>query len=347
MDFSLELAGRVKGVQNRLREERIDALYLSTPKNVLYLTGRESGRVLVTEKQAFLWVRDLYTGVYASLYNSKKYPLDVRIYRENAVKERIKSVKCKKLGVENLSAGHFKKLKDMLACKVKHTSIVEEERAVKTGYEIEMLKKAAKIAVGGMKKAYSVVKEGVRELDAVAEIEHSIRKLGSETPPFNDGMLLASGKNGADIHAHASKQKIKKGLVVVDLGGRVKGYYSDMTRTIPVGSLGYREKDMLDFVRNLELETVDRIEQGMEACEVYNFIESKLKKKHLKFYHSAGHGIGLEVHEKPGLGPESSDILQENMVFTIEPGIYVPGKYGIRFEDMVLLTKKGCKILTK
>jgi Xaa-Pro aminopeptidase len=218
---------------------------------------------------------------------------------------------------------------------------------VKTGYEIEMLKKAAGIASLGMKKAYSVVKEGVGELDAVAEIEHTIRKLGSETPPFQHGMLLASGKNSADIHAHASRQKIKKGLVVVDLGGRVNGYYSDMTRTIPVGKISKKEKELTEFTRNLELEAVDRIQPGMKACEIHHFIESRLKKKRFNFYHSAGHGVGLDVHEKPALGPESKDILQENMVFTVEPGIYIPNKYGIRFEDMVLLTKKGCKTLTR
>ncbi|MBM3309399.1 MAG: M24 family metallopeptidase, partial [Candidatus Altiarchaeales archaeon] len=281
------------------------------------------------------------------LYNSREYPFEVRVYKENAVKQKIKTLKCRKLGVENLSASHFKKLKGTLECRLKQTDIVEEQRAVKTGYEIEMLNKAAAIASGGMKKAYSVVKKGVRELDAVAEIEHTIRKLGSETPPFQHGMLLASGKNGADIHAHASRQKIEKGLVVVDLGGRYQGYYSDMTRTLAVGKISKKEKELVEFIRNLQLEAVDRIHLGMEACEIHHFIESRLEKKGFKFYHSAGHGVGLDVHEKPTLSSESRDILKENMVFTVEPGVYIPNKFGIRFEDMILLTKKGCKTLTK
>ena len=347
MNFALEIRNRVKEAQETLSAGKIDALYVSNPKNVLYLTGRESGRILLTEKKAYLWVRDIYTKVYRNLYNSKNYPFEVGVYEDDSVEKKVKSLKCRTVGVEDVSVGYFKSIRKRLKCKLKATSIVEEQRAVKTEYEISMLKKSASIASGGMKKAYKVVRKGVIELDAVAEIEHAIRKLGSETPPFNEGLLLASGSRGANIHANASTSRIKRGLVVVDLGGRYKGYYSDMTRTIPVGKLNKKEGEMMEFIHNIELESIDMIQPGVKACGIHDFIESELEKKGFKFHHAAGHGVGLEIHENPRLGPKSKHVFKENMVFTVEPGIYIPGKFGIRFEDMVLLTKKGCKILTK
>lgn len=347
MDFGRELENRVKGVQSMLDSGKIDALYVSNPKNVLYLSGRESGRILLTKNRGFLWVRDLYIKLYSNLYNSKRYPLEVILYNSDEVVKKVKSLRCRKLGVDNVNLSYYNKIRSSFKCRLRQTSVVEEKRSVKTGYEIRMLEKSAFMASKGMKKAYDVVRTGVRELDAIAEIECAIRRMGSETPPFQEGMHLASGSRGADIHPSVTKVRIKRGLVVVDLGARYNGYYSDMTRTIAVGKKSGREQELVEFVRNLELEAIDRIQPRMKASEVHNFIESEIKKKDLEFYHSAGHGIGLEVHEKPGLNLESNEILKENMVFTVEPGVYLPNRFGVRFEDMVLLTKKGCKTLTK
>lgn len=346
MDYIQELQERVKGVQNRLDAEGIDALYVSNPKNVLYLSGRESGRILLTGKKGLLWVRELYTGVYRSLYCRRGYPLEVRVHDSGALASRVKKLSCRTLGIENVTTSQYKKIRDTLKCRLKVTSMVEEKRAVKTRYELTLMKKSASIASNAMKKACEIVHEGVREIDAVAELEHAIRMMGSETPPFNEGMLLASGKRSADIHAHATAARIKKGPVIVDLGARWRDYYSDMTRTLEIGNASRREKELLEYTRNLELEAIDMVYDGVRASEVHEFIESQLKARKLEFHHSAGHGIGLEVHERPHLNPESSDVLVEGMVFTVEPGIYLPDRFGIRFEDTVVLTKNGCKTLT-
>jgi len=204
-----------------------------------------------------------------------------------------------------------------------------------------------------MEKAYEIInniekdKKGMREIDIAAEIEYEIRRAGSETPPFGEGMLLASGQNSADIHAHSRQNLItRNSVVVVDLGAKYSGYYSDMTRTILTGELNSSDKNLLEFVRNLEHECIDRLYEGMPATELYEFAEKKIKGRGFKFYHSLGHGVGLDVHELPNIGPESEDVLKSGMVFTIEPGIYIPKKFGIRFEDMVLLKKNGIDILT-
>jgi Xaa-Pro aminopeptidase len=346
MDYVKELQGRIRRVQNRLEAENIDALYISSPKNVRYLSGRESGRILLTKKRGFLWVRELYTGVYKSLYEKKGYPLEVRVHDAKAVPERTRKLGCKTLGIENVTIGQYRRMRETLKCRLKATSMVEENRAVKTKYELALIKKSASMASTAMKKAYGLIRKGAREIDVAAELEYEIRKMGSETPPFNDGMLLASGHRSADIHAHATAARITKGPVIVDLGAMWKGYYSDMTRTIEAGSPGGVERRLIESVRNLELEAADRIREGTKACEAHRLVESGIKAMGLEFHHAAGHGIGLEVHEKPHLNPDSKDVFAEGMVFTVEPGIYLPGRFGIRFEDMFVLTKNGCKALT-
>ncbi len=232
--------------------------------------------------------------------------------------------------------------------KLVSTDVLRRVRTVKSAYEIEQLKKAAEIARLGMEEAYQVIHGGVREIDAVAEIEAQIRKLGSEEPPFGGGALLSSGKNSANIHALSGNKKIKKNsLVVVDLGAKINGYYSDMTRTIKLGKLKKRDEKIFDFVRELELRAIGRVKEGMKAKEIHDFVEKEIQKRGYKFYHNTGHGIGLEVHELPNLGPDSEDVIQEGMVFTIEPGIYLPGKFGVRFEDTILLRNGKVEILTK
>jgi Xaa-Pro aminopeptidase len=346
MNFSAELAGRVRRVQQALEAEGLDALYVSNPKNVLYLSGKEAGRVLLTKKRAYLWVRDLYINLYSSLFESKKYPLDINVYSNDGVVRKVKSLKCRRIGIENVNLAFYNRLHKSFKAKLKPVSIIEETRAVKTEYELIQIQKAAAIARMAMEKARRVVKPGIRELDAVAEIEGFIRKMGSETPPFNDGMLLSSGSRAADVHAHATLNRIKRGPVIVDLGARWNGYHSDMTRTLAAGRLTQQESEMVEFVQNLKRDAIDFIKPGMEARKVQEFIESEMKKKNLTFYHAAGHGVGLEIHEKPSLGSESTDTFKIGMVFTIEPGVYLPGKFGVRFEDMMVVKKNGLRILT-
>ncbi|MBN2015123.1 MAG: aminopeptidase P family protein [Candidatus Altiarchaeota archaeon] len=348
MDIIAEIGRRLLRTRTGLEENNLDALLLGNPKNVLYLTGRDAGRVLVTRDHAVLWVKELYQELYSRLYSHRDYGFEVRVYEKDAVKDFINRSMVERLGVENIRVMDYRKLSREVNAELLPCDIVERLRSVKSDYEITQLKKAAKIAKKGMEKAYDIVDEGISEVDAVAAIESEIRELGSETPPFESGMLLASSGSGADVHALAQMKKIRSGsLVVVDLGGRWKGYHSDMTRTLTVGRLGGEGKKLLEFVENLELETIEKLEVGVKASEIHELVEKKINGGGYRFYHSTGHGVGLEVHERPNIGSESDDILGDNMVFTIEPGIYIPKRFGIRFEDTVLLRKKKKEILTR
>jgi len=225
---------------------------------------------------------------------------------------------------------------------------VEKQRAVKTGYELGLLRKSCKMAVKGMDAARRIIVPDVREMDALSEIEFVIRSSGSDSPPFTEGMLLASGPSSADVHANAGVKRIKSGTtVVVDLGARCSGYYSDMTRTLHVGRIDKEARGLLEFVDNLKDEAIDMLKPGVLAGDIHGFIEKRIEAKGFKLYHGSGHGVGLDIHELPSLSKDSKDVLEEGMVFTIEPGIYIPRRFGVRFEDTVLLKKGKAEVLTR
>jgi len=347
MELLRDLDKRVEKVRALMKKQGLNALLILKPENKIYLTGAEPGRLLITKRGAVLWVRRLYTEINSDMYFHKDYPIDVRIYEKNAVKNHVKKLKIKKLGVEDSGVETQKAMRRELKVKIIPTDAVENARAIKSEYEIGLIKKSAEIAKKGMRKAYEVVKEGASEINAVAEVEYEIRKNGSETPPFNEGAILAYGKNGANIHAISGKRKISHGLAVVDLGARYMHYYSDMTRTIKVGHLDKKERGILEFVKNLQQEAIDKIEVGMKASELHKFVEEKIKKKGFEFYHSTGHGIGIKVHELPSISENSKETFEKNMVFTVEPGIYIPHKFGVRWEDTLVLRKNKKEILTR
>jgi len=335
-------------IKDRIRKIRdlmgVDVMIISKPKNLMYISGITSGHSLLTQDSCTVWTNEIE-------YETIKYPgiIDAELYKKNAMKDCLDKLKPGKIGIENVEINYYNKIKKEIDCEITVSDAVERARMVKSDYEIALVKKSAGIARKGMEKAYEVVSPGTSELKAAAEIEYEIRKNQSETTPFEHGMLLSSGKNSADIHGFPTKKKIKSGeLVVVDLGARYGQYYSDMTRTIPAGKLKLNSKEAMayEFIKNLELETIDIIKVGMKASDVHKFADDKIKEFKYKFHHSIGHGVGLAVQEMPHLNGISETVLCENMVFTIEPGIYVPGKFGVRFEDMVLLSKKRCILLT-
>ncbi len=161
--------------------------------------------------------------------------------------------------------------------------------------------------------------------------------------------IVAAGKRGALPHGKASGQAIpERGFVVVDSGVILRGYCSDMTRTVHVGRIGRVERQWYESVLEAQLVGIAAVRPGVTAGEVDEATRSVLRKAKLEKYftHSTGHGVGLEIHEPPRLGAEQTERLELGMVITIEPGIYVPGKAGIRIEDMVVVTEKGCEVLT-
>ena len=225
--------------------------------------------------------------------------------------------------------------------------LVETLREVKDEDEIRLMRAAARAVSRVVEFAIRVARAGVTELDIAAEIEYRMKKLGSEGPSFET--IVASGYRAALPHGRASSKRLKeKDLVVLDLGVILHGYCSDLTRTIHVGRASREVRGWYQAV--LEAQTAARaaVSAGVEAARVDEAARGVLRARALDqyFIHSTGHGLGLEVHERPSLRKDQKAVLKAGSVVTIEPGIYLPGRGGIRIEDDVLVLERGSETLT-
>lgn len=221
-------------------------------------------------------------------------------------------------------------------------------RIHKSADEIEAIAKAAELNLAGFSEIQSMIRPGTREKEIALALEFAMRKLGAEEKAFD--IIVASGERGALPHGIASDKVLAEGeLVTIDFGCRVAGLHSDETVTVALGEVS----DQLQHIFATVLEAHDRalqaVSPGIALAELdriaREFIASKGYAEY--FGHGLGHGVGLEVHEAPVVSPRSKAIAETGMVFTIEPGIYVPGVGGVRIEDMILVTDSGCRVLTK
>ncbi|MBD3260274.1 MAG: M24 family metallopeptidase [Candidatus Altiarchaeales archaeon] len=338
MNINCELEERYIRLRKTLSKKN-KPLLVSGEHNIKYLCGLETGRAVLTEEDAVLWVRKPYDEIYGGILDSKGYPFRVETYKRGCIKKYFMKHKITEAYTDDLLLSSWSQLQKKIDCKLFLCEFIERQRSIKSRYEIGCLKKSANLAKSAMDYAAEVISEGVSECMAAAKVEAFIRGEGSSSPPFGQGMLLASGKSSANIHAKPSKNKIQ-GMTVVDLGAVLDDYHSDMTRTFFVGKPSDTQRKLLEVMRDIELGAIDRITPGATVEEVTSYVERRLKKHNLSLNHAAGHGLGLQIHEPPYIGPGSGEVFRRDMVFTIEPGIYLPGKYGIRFEDTVLLKNK-------
>jgi Xaa-Pro aminopeptidase len=223
--------------------------------------------------------------------------------------------------------------------------LVDELRMVKSADELRTMRRAAALAVTGMRRISEILSPGISELELAAEAEHAMRRAGSEGTSFPT--IVASGENSWLPHARATERRIARiDVVVVDLGCYFRGYASDMTRTFVVGSSRRLER-LVSTVREAQKASLGLVRDGARARDVDAAARKRVGKKLLPFYlHGTGHGIGMDVHEPPSLSPSSREILRRGMVITVEPGLYVKGLGGARWEDMVVVEEDGFIPLT-
>ncbi len=221
-------------------------------------------------------------------------------------------------------------------------------RAQKEEFEVKLIKKAYEIVEKAVKDTLAVIREGVRELDIAAEISYRIRRGGAESESFNP--IVVFGENTSIPHAISGMRRLKKGdLILMDVGAKFKGYCSDITRCFSFGSKNIEAKRYYRLLKDAFERALETLSSGeAEAKSVDNSARKVLEKAGVgkNFVHGLGHGIGLEVHELPRLEQESDDRLIDSMVFTIEPGVYFNGEYGLRLEDCVYLKSEPI-LLTK
>jgi Xaa-Pro aminopeptidase len=225
--------------------------------------------------------------------------------------------------------------------------LVEQARMIKDATEIELIRRAVRLGSSLFDRILKEVRPGVRETEVAAELEYAARKCGAEAMSFPT--IVGAGPRSALPHARASQAAIPpSGFVVCDFGVILAGYCSDMSRTVYVGKPTAEARKFYQAVRDAQQAAIEAVRPGVSASEVDQAARKLLRREGLSKYftHSTGHGVGLEIHEAPRLAAGQGEILRPGMVMTIEPGVYIPVKWGVRIEDMVVVTEHGCEVLT-
>ena len=223
--------------------------------------------------------------------------------------------------------------------------IIEKQRMIKDQEEISSLEKACEITDNCFQYILTYIKPGMTERQIADEIEKYYKK---RTEGLSFETIVASGENTSKPHAVATDRKIQENdIITIDMGCKVNGYCSDMTRTFFVGSVPEYIKPVYDLVLKNQVQTLEQMKDGISTRLLTKMVENDFKLNGYDLIHSLGHGVGMEIHEAPYVSYRSDTQLKENMVVTDEPGIYIPGKFGIRIEDTVQITKFGCISLTK
>ena len=337
---------RISRIRELLNENDIDSMVVSNIKNVRYIsnfTGDE-GMAVITDKSAYLIVDGRFTEQAKS--QSK---INVVDYGGNFVKtigEILKNDSSKKCAFEGNTmtyseAEHMMNTINFVEW-VAQKDIFERVRMIKDKEEIEIIKKSLQIALDTFEYVKPQIVAGVREIDIANEIEYRMKKMGASGPSFDT--IVASGKRSALPHGVASTKVIENGnAVVVDMGAVYDGYCSDITRTVFVGGMSKEQERIYDLVAKAQKFAIDAIEDGVSCKEVNEVAVNEFRKNAMDkyFVHSLGHGVGLDVHERPFVAGRSSDVFKPGMVVTVEPGLYLPDKFGVRIEDMVMLSPEG------
>ncbi len=318
--------------------------------NMLYFSGYSGLGALIIPKNkpAFLIVPEMEFHRARKSFIKKVYSMEkkkffesiYRIIRKNRLKTR--NIAIDKNSFTLNSYRHFKK--QFSNIKTKDIAIdCLKLRQTKTEKEIKFIKKSCNYADKILQKTIKNFKDFRTESQAAAFLEYETKRNGLEMS-FNP--IVASGSNGSMPHHEPTNAKMKKGFCVIDFGVKYKGYCSDMTRTIYVGKPNKKEKEIYNFLLKIQKNTIAQIKQNKKCSELYNFVNKNLRKYKKYFTHGLGHGVGVEIHELPNLTLNSKDRIKNNMVFTIEPGIYIPRKFGMRIEDTILFKNKPI-ILTR
>jgi Xaa-Pro aminopeptidase len=349
---------RQKQLQSAVSRVRLDALLITHLPNIRYLCGftGSDGVLLVTGKQCVFFTDGRYTEQARSevsgarIVIGHKSPLALLGEWLNARKAATRNLGRMGFDGEHVPFSSYRLLVKSLPGSIRlHPAppLVERIRIIKDRDELEQMRAAALLGSKLFDRALEVIHPGVKEIEVAAEMEYAATKGGAEGMSFST--IIAAGPRSALPHGRASRQPIPvDGFVVCDFGVILAGYCSDMTRTVYVGHPSEEARNVYSAVREAQQAALDMVRPGVKPSEVDGAARKVLRNRKLAKYftHSTGHGVGLEIHEAPRIAAGQEDELQSGMVITIEPGIYLPAKWGIRIEDMVAVTGRGCEILT-
>ena len=349
MDYSL----RLKKIANKLISRKIDAFLTTHPPHLSYLCGfrGDQGTLLLTPAKQVLLVNSLY---YEQAREEVEIDIEIKLIRGSLMsgvgqlcgKMRVGSMAVEKEHISYHCYRQFQgKFRGIDLCPVQNW--VESLRQVKEEEEMKCITRAASIANRAFQRIKKFVKPGLSENAVARELEYLLKEEGSEELPFP--VIVASGRRSTFPHARPSSKIIEKGeVLLLDFGARYQGYCSDLTRMMDTNIIAGEEKKVYDLIIKAQIEAIKSIKPGVEAFRIDGIARRVLMDGGVDQYfgHGLGHGVGLEVHEQPAISAKSRRKLKENMVFTVEPAVYLPGKFGIRIEDMVRVIKEGCEIIS-
>jgi len=340
---------RISEIRTELKKNKLDCLIVVKPANVTYTTGFSGGEswAIITPGNVYLITDCRYSEqAISQCRGCKIIQRKSSMVRASArLLNKLKSVRVAAVA-SSISVGTFSALKKDIKGKVKATAgIVEQARNIKEAGEISAVRTACRIAAKALKQTGRYVKPGITESELAGRLDFQIRKLDS-TNSFET--IVAFGANASRPHHQPTGRRLKKNdTVLIDFGVRYKGYCCDLTRCFTLGRVGSLYKRAYQAVREAQAAALELVKPGVEVKDIDAAARGVIKEHNLPVYgHGTGHGLGLEVHEEPVISDKVKGRLQAGMVFTIEPGIYIPGKLGIRIEDDVLVTKTACKILS-
>jgi len=347
-----ETGSRLDALRGLLAPSCVDGLVVTTLENVRYLSGftGSSAALLITEATALLVTDTRYAEQSAS--ETQGFEIEVAGGVPACVATRRAGTKRVGFEAGGVSYDVWETLRSVAqeapgASLVPCRGLVEGLRIVKDADELELLQRAVDIASEAFEQTLPLVKPGAVERDLALEIEFRMKQAGAEDLAFD--LIVASGARSSLPHGRASDRRLgEREFVVFDIGARFRGYHSDMTRTVFMGRPEKRARDLYHAVLGAQQAAVDAIKPGVTAGRIdaaaRSFIDEAVWPG--RFGHGTGHGVGLQVHEAPRVGPGSEQPLKPGMVLTVEPGIYEPGEGGVRIEDIVVVTETGHRVMT-
>ena len=341
---------KLQWLRNTMSSLNLQGLIISNPINVKYLTGIDAEGVLILTRKENIYITDgryiEYVHGILTLYD------EIIVYDiHNVSKDDYENffMFCENVGFEEnyVTYAGYKELirKYKINNLVETEHIIEKQRMIKDHEEIKNIEKACQITDECFSYILSYIKPGMTEKQIAGEIEEYFKE---RTDGLSFDTIVASGENTSKPHAVPTDRKIKENdIITIDMGCKVNGYCSDMTRTFFVGSVPEEIKPVYDLVLKNQIQTIEEMRDCASIRLLSKMVENDFKFNGYDLIHSLGHGVGMEIHEAPYISGKFDTQLKENMVVTDEPGIYIPGKYGVRIEDTIQITKIGCISLTK
>jgi Xaa-Pro aminopeptidase len=341
-------------IRNAMLEKNLSALLLTDEKDRLYASGFPSsyGYVLILRESAYFLTDSRYLEAASERVTDAALLL---ASPDNSAGSQLRAI-LEKAGVsavgaqeESLSFAAYRRLEAELGVGfLPAQEVTGSLRRVKERYEVDCIIAAQRIAEKAFDKILGTLKPGLTEKEVAAELEYHMMRNGAEGLAFET--ICVSGQNTSRPHGAPGAKKLCKGeFVTMDFGCRVNGYCSDMTRTVALGRVTDEMRKVYETVLSAQKAALDSFRAGIEGRAADKAARGVIIKAGFGrfFGHGLGHGVGLDVHEGPSAGPRDASLLPAGAVVTCEPGIYIPGRFGVRIEDMVLITNGGCENLTR